>query len=77
MSAAAGVDYSAWDHIEVSDDEDVACAYVDTPSLFRLRHRVSSDTLSSRDVWKSYTRTWKRRVTLSYKFYGYKIMTTF
>ncbi|XP_035492246.1 hsp90 co-chaperone Cdc37-like isoform X2 [Scophthalmus maximus] len=46
MSAAAGVDYSAWDHIEVSDDEDVACAYVDTPSLFRLRHRTRLERMA-------------------------------
>ncbi|KAM8878609.1 hsp90 co-chaperone Cdc37-like [Spinachia spinachia] len=40
MSAAAGIDYSAWDHIYVSDDEDVTHPYVDTPSLFRMRHRA-------------------------------------
>ncbi|XP_061587244.1 hsp90 co-chaperone Cdc37 isoform X2 [Cololabis saira] len=33
------LDYSVWDHIYVSDDEDVACPFVDTPSLFRMRHR--------------------------------------
>lgn len=50
MSGGAGIDYSVWDHIYVSDDEDVTSPYVDTPSLFRMRHRVSSDT-SSREVW--------------------------
>ncbi|KAL6111015.1 cdc37 [Pungitius sinensis] len=40
MSTGAGVDYSAWDHIYVSDDEDVTNPYVDTPSLFRMRHRA-------------------------------------
>ncbi|KAK2817330.1 hypothetical protein Q5P01_025521 [Channa striata] len=35
----AGVDYSAWDHIYVSDDDDAASPFVDTPSLFRMRHR--------------------------------------
>ncbi|XP_041790294.1 hsp90 co-chaperone Cdc37 isoform X1 [Chelmon rostratus] len=39
MSAGAGIDYSVWDHIYVSDDEDVTNPYVDTPSLFRMRHR--------------------------------------
>lgn len=51
MSTAAGIDYSAWDHIYVSDDEDVTCPFVDTPSLFRMRHRVSSETCSGREVW--------------------------
>ncbi|XP_070837932.1 hsp90 co-chaperone Cdc37 isoform X1 [Chaetodon trifascialis] len=40
MSGGAGIDYSAWDHIYVSDDEDVTSPYVDTPSLFRMRHRA-------------------------------------
>ncbi|XP_029283482.1 hsp90 co-chaperone Cdc37-like isoform X2 [Cottoperca gobio] len=40
MSTGAGIDYSAWDHIYVSDDEDVTNPYVDTPSLFRMRHRA-------------------------------------
>ncbi|XP_051242599.1 hsp90 co-chaperone Cdc37 isoform X1 [Dicentrarchus labrax] len=51
MSTGAGIDYSVWDHVYVSDDEDVVCPYVDTPSLFRMRHRVSSETCSSREVW--------------------------
>ncbi|KAJ0033128.1 hypothetical protein NQD34_000235, partial [Periophthalmus magnuspinnatus] len=37
--SAAGIDYSAWDHIYVSDDEDVTSPFVDTASLFRMRHR--------------------------------------
>ena len=37
---STGVDYSAWDHIYVSDDEDVTSPFVDTASLFRMRHRV-------------------------------------
>ncbi|XP_053184238.1 hsp90 co-chaperone Cdc37-like [Scomber japonicus] len=39
MSTGAGIDYSVWDHIYVSDDEDVTSPFVDTPSLFRMRHR--------------------------------------
>lgn len=38
----SAIDYSAWDHIYVSDDEDVTSPFVDTSSLFRMRHRVSS-----------------------------------
>lgn len=50
MSGGAGIDYSVWDHIYVSDDEDVTSPFVDTPSLFRMRHRVSTKT-SVREVW--------------------------
>ncbi|XP_023257024.1 hsp90 co-chaperone Cdc37-like isoform X1 [Seriola lalandi dorsalis] len=46
MSTRAGVDYSAWDHIYVSDDEDVASPYVDTPSLFRMRHRARLEKMA-------------------------------
>ena len=34
------VDYSKWSHIEVSDDEDDTHPNIDTPSLFRWRHRA-------------------------------------
>uniref|UniRef100_A0A8D0DTH8 Hsp90 co-chaperone Cdc37 n=1 Tax=Salvator merianae TaxID=96440 RepID=A0A8D0DTH8_SALMN len=34
------VDYSVWDHIEVSDDEDETHPNIDTPSLFRWRHQA-------------------------------------
>ncbi|KXJ17973.1 Hsp90 co-chaperone Cdc37 [Exaiptasia diaphana] len=34
------VDYSRWDHIEVSDDEDDTHPNIDTPSLFRWRHQA-------------------------------------
>ncbi|TRZ06374.1 hypothetical protein HGM15179_020733, partial [Zosterops borbonicus] len=33
------VDYSVWDHIEVSDDEDETHPNIDTASLFRWRHQ--------------------------------------
>ncbi|KAI5617734.1 hsp90 co-chaperone Cdc37, partial [Silurus asotus] len=35
------IDYSVWDHIEVSDDEDDTHPNIDTPSLFRWRHQVT------------------------------------
>lgn len=35
------VDYSVWDHIEVSDDEDETHPNIDTASLFRWRHQVA------------------------------------
>jgi cell division cycle protein 37 len=34
------VDYSKWSHIEVSDDEDDTHPNIDTPSLFRWRHKA-------------------------------------
>nr|XP_033781396.1 hsp90 co-chaperone Cdc37 [Geotrypetes seraphini] len=34
------VDYSVWDHIEVSDDEDDTHPNIDTGSLFRWRHQA-------------------------------------
>ncbi|XP_062975381.1 hsp90 co-chaperone Cdc37 [Elgaria multicarinata webbii] len=34
------VDYSVWDKIEVSDDEDETHPNIDTPSLFRWRHQA-------------------------------------
>lgn len=36
----SGIDYSVWDHIEVSDDEDDTHPNIDTPSLFRWRHQA-------------------------------------
>ncbi|XP_068583871.1 hsp90 co-chaperone Cdc37 isoform X1 [Cebidichthys violaceus] len=46
MSAGAGIDYSVWDHIYVSDDEDVTNPYVDSPSLFRMRHRARLERMA-------------------------------
>ena len=34
------VNYSKWDHIEISDDEDDTHPNIDTPSLFRWRHQA-------------------------------------
>lgn len=36
----AGIDYSKWKNIEVSDDEDDTHPNIDTPSLFRWRHQA-------------------------------------
>ncbi|CAG5928751.1 unnamed protein product [Menidia menidia] len=46
MSSGRGIDYSAWDHIYVSDDEDVTNPYVDTQSLFRMRHRARLEKMA-------------------------------
>lgn len=34
------INYSKWDHIEISDDEDDTHPNIDTPSLFRWRHQA-------------------------------------
>lgn len=38
--SAKKLDYSKWDHIEISDDEDDTHPNIDTPSLFRWRHQA-------------------------------------
>ncbi|XP_056136976.1 hsp90 co-chaperone Cdc37 [Lampris incognitus] len=46
MTTKTGVDYSVWDHIYVSDDEDVTHPNVDTPSLYRMRHRARLERMA-------------------------------
>jgi len=43
------LDYSKWDHIEISDDEDDTHPNVDTPSLFRWRHQARLDRMAERN----------------------------
>ncbi|KAM8845719.1 hsp90 co-chaperone Cdc37 [Spinachia spinachia] len=43
------IDYSVWDHIEVSDDEDDTHPNIDTPSLFRWRHQARVDRMEDFD----------------------------
>ncbi|CAF98120.1 unnamed protein product, partial [Tetraodon nigroviridis] len=54
------IDYSVWDHIYVSDDEDVTSPFVDTPSLFRMRHRTRKRRRkrwrNTRPLWRSMQR---------------------
>ena len=48
------LDYSKWDHIEISDDEDDTHPNVDTPSLFRWRHQARLDRMAERnEEWDS------------------------
>ncbi|XP_028309221.1 LOW QUALITY PROTEIN: hsp90 co-chaperone Cdc37-like [Gouania willdenowi] len=46
MSGGSGINYSTWDHIYVSDDEDFISPYVDTQSLFRMRHRARLEKMA-------------------------------
>ncbi|KAF4075551.1 hypothetical protein AMELA_G00235780 [Ameiurus melas] len=41
------IDYSVWDHIEVSDDEDDTHPNIDTPSLFRWRHQARVERMEA------------------------------
>lgn len=48
------LDYSKWDHIEISDDEDDTHPNVDTPSLFRWRHQARVERMAEREKeWES------------------------
>jgi len=48
------INYSKWDHIEVSDDEDDTHPNIDTPSLFRWRHQARLDREAERaKEWKN------------------------
>ncbi|KAJ8975830.1 hypothetical protein NQ317_001226 [Molorchus minor] len=42
------VDYSKWKNIEISDDEDETHPNIDTPSLFRWRHRARVERMEER-----------------------------
>ncbi|XP_065176751.1 hsp90 co-chaperone Cdc37-like [Sycon ciliatum] len=44
------VDYSKWNHIEVSDDEDDTHPNIDTPSLFRWRHQARVDRMDKQET---------------------------
>ncbi|KAM9313135.1 hsp90 co-chaperone Cdc37 [Gastrophryne carolinensis] len=46
------VDYSRWDHIEVSDDEDDTHPNIDTASLFRWRHQARVERMQQLDKEK-------------------------
>lgn len=46
------VDYSKWDHIEVSDDEDETHPNIDTKSLFKWRHEARVQRMDDMDKKK-------------------------
>lgn len=46
------IDYSKWDHIEISDDEDDTHPNIDTPSLFRWRHQARVDRMDEQQKEK-------------------------
>ncbi|CAD5117945.1 DgyrCDS6687 [Dimorphilus gyrociliatus] len=46
------LDYSKWDHIEISDDEDDTHPNIDTPSLFRWRHQARLERMEQAEKEK-------------------------
>jgi len=61
------IDYSVWDNIEVSDDEDDTHPNIDTPSLFRWRHQARVEKMEdfqkkTEDLEKAHAES-KRKLT--------------
>ncbi|NXK87973.1 CDC37 protein, partial [Formicarius rufipectus] len=56
------VDYSVWDHIEVSDDEDETHPNIDTASLFRWRHQRMEQFQKEKEELDKGCRECKRRL---------------
>jgi len=52
--------YSKWDHIEISDDEDDVHPNIDTPSLFRWRHQARVDKMEEHKQKKEKLETEKQ-----------------
>ncbi|XP_064603305.1 hsp90 co-chaperone Cdc37-like [Liolophura sinensis] len=46
------LDYSKWDHIEISDDEDDTHPNIDTASLFRWRHNARVERMEQKEAEK-------------------------
>lgn len=66
------LDYSKWDHIEISDDEDDTHPNIDTPSLFRWRHQARVDrdaerTKKKTDVDKNLTENQQKLAAMKQK----------
>lgn len=61
------LDYSKWDHIEVSDDEDDTHPNIDTPSLFRWRHQARvermEDAKKEKDEFMKKKKEFQQEVT--------------
>lgn len=66
------VDYSKWKNIEISDDEDDTHPNVDTPSLFRWRHkarveRMEEDQKAKEDLQKQKEETIRKEAEIRRK----------
>ena len=47
------LDYSVWDHIELSDDEDDTCPNIDTANLFQWRHQARVERMEQEEREKN------------------------
>jgi len=56
------VDYSKWNHIEVSDDEDDTHPNIDTPSLFKWRHEARVQRMEEMEQKKKLVADEKKKV---------------
>ncbi|KAG2471208.1 CDC37 protein, partial [Polypterus senegalus] len=75
------VDYSVWDHIEVSDDEDETHPNIDTPSLFRWRHQARVERMEQfqkerEDLEKTLAESKRKMTELQKKIKGLEISGT-
>ena len=66
------INYSKWDHIEISDDEDDVHPNIDTPSLFRWRHQARVDRMEQskkekEEVTKGITTFHQRKAEIQQK----------
>jgi len=58
---ARPLNYSKWDHIEISDDEDDTHPNIDTPSLFKWRHEARVKREEELEAKKKATEDEKRK----------------
>lgn len=61
------VDYSKWNHIEVSDDEDDTHPNIDTPSLFKWRHEARVQRMEDMQKKKDSVEQEKKKIEAKLK----------
>lgn len=78
-------DYSKWDKIELSDDEDDCHPNIDKESWFRMKHRsrVEREENEEKDktnikkevsIVKNFSWVHPRRFTVSHQFFSYTLL---
>jgi len=58
----SSLNYSKWDHIEVSDDEDDTHPNIDTPSLFKWRHEARVQRMEEQEKKKKNVEEDRRKI---------------
>lgn len=61
------LDYSKWNHIEVSDDEDDTHPNIDTPSLFKWRHEARVQRMEEMNKKKESVEEEKKKIEAKLK----------